>query len=187
MSSNIWFSSDLHFGHKKVIQSSNRPFKSIEENDEVLIQNWNSVVKAKDTIYFLGDFAFCNKETAVKIRNRLNGQIFFIRGNHDRTAYQIKNMFGWFKDVYSLHINDQNIWLSHYAHLVWPKMHYGTWHFFGHSHSSLNKVIAETDVLKNKQMIDVGVDCWNYFPVNYDQLSVIMKSKPKFEPIDHHQ
>ena len=54
----IWFTSDSHFGHRNIITYSSRPFSSVEEMDETLIQNWNSVVKPNDLIFNLGDVFF---------------------------------------------------------------------------------------------------------------------------------
>ena len=53
----IWFTSDLHLGHKAAITMCERPFETVEEMNELLICNFNSCVKKKDTVYILGDIA----------------------------------------------------------------------------------------------------------------------------------
>lgn len=40
----IYYISDLHFGHAKVIAMDMRPFASIEEMDDALISHWNERV-----------------------------------------------------------------------------------------------------------------------------------------------
>lgn len=40
----IYFTSDLHFYHEKIIHHCNRPFRDAQEMNEKLIQNWNSIV-----------------------------------------------------------------------------------------------------------------------------------------------
>lgn len=54
----IYFTSDLHLGHKNIIKLCDRPFASLEEMDETLIANWNQVVTNGDTIYIVGDLMF---------------------------------------------------------------------------------------------------------------------------------
>ena len=51
----IWFTSDLHLGHRAAISMCDRPFEIIEEMNEILTQNFNSCVKKNDTVY-----TFCN-------------------------------------------------------------------------------------------------------------------------------
>lgn len=183
-----WFISDTHFGHSSILKHSSRPFVSIEEHDECLIENWNRWIGSKDNVYFLGDFCWLNKDDTLKIRKRLNGNIHFIRGNHDRSAHQIRHTFIWFKDVHMIKVYDQQIWLSHYAHRVWNKIHYGTWHCFGHSHNSLSDDPTSPSM-------DVGIDATaarlnglpeDYRPISYEEVAEIL-AKKKFVPVDHHK
>lgn len=91
MSKNIWFISDTHFQHKNIALVFTdaktgkrvRNFNSVQEMDETMIQNWNSVVKYGDIVYHLGDVFFGNAESADKILQRLNGEKKLIMGNHD--------------------------------------------------------------------------------------------------------
>ena len=45
----IWFTSDLHLGHRAVINFQDRPFGTVEEMNEALIKNWNFLVAKNDT------------------------------------------------------------------------------------------------------------------------------------------
>ena len=81
----IYLTSDLHFNHMNILkyEPESRPFSSIEEMNETIIQNWNEVVTANDTVYVLGDMAMGMIEDAIPLIKRLNGKIILIRGNHD--------------------------------------------------------------------------------------------------------
>ncbi|MEA5602409.1 metallophosphoesterase family protein [Nostoc sp. UHCC 0252] len=173
----IWFTADTHFGHKKILEYTERPFSSIEEMDEALIENWNSKVTADDEVYHLGDVGLCSPQKLKKILERLNGKIYLIRGNHDKAAEACKDRFEWIKDYYELTIPDsegyqgrQLIVLLHYAMRVWQASHYGTCHLYGHSHGQLPDDSTSLS-------FDVGVDCHNYAPINYDDVKRILKTK----------
>ena len=80
----IWYVSDLHIGHKKVIEYCDRPYNSVGEMDEAIIKQWNSQVNPGDIVYFLGDFGINkNKILESNIVNKLNGKKHAIIGNHD--------------------------------------------------------------------------------------------------------
>ena len=73
--------SDLHFGHKNLLKFTKpRPFTTIEEHDQTIIDNWNSVVKPNDIVFHLGDFMFGNINRFWEYRSRLNGKIYLVHG-----------------------------------------------------------------------------------------------------------
>lgn len=177
---NTFFTADTHFGHGNIIKYCNRPFTSAKEHDEALIANWNSMVNKNDHVYHLGDFAFGSPQWCRSIRDKLNGKIFLIEGNHDKALRKAiySDGFEWVKDLhfYKSQFKGQKIEivLCHYAMRVWPKSFHGSWHLYGHSHGSLPE---ETD----RFSFDVGVDCWNYFPVPIEKIVEKMEAKrPNF-------
>ena len=61
----IHFTSDWHLYHTNILKYCDRPFKTIEEMHEVILHNWNRVVKKGDTVYVLGDVTYGNKENTL--------------------------------------------------------------------------------------------------------------------------
>ena len=104
----IWFTSDTHFGHQNILKYTDRPFSSVEEMDEALIENWNNRVGDDDEIYHLGDVALCSPNKLRKVLARLKGKIYLIRGNHDKSASACSDRFEWIKDYYELEVADKN-------------------------------------------------------------------------------
>ena len=80
----IYFTSDLHIGHDKEFIWKERGFSSIEEHDKEILKRWNEKITSEDTVYILGDLALGQNENEWdNIFYNLNGDIFFIQGNHD--------------------------------------------------------------------------------------------------------
>lgn len=173
-----FFTADTHFSHKNIIKYSNRPFSTVIEMNQTLIENWNSRISQNDTVYHLGDFAFGDVDSSQTIFDQLNGKIHLIKGNHDSQSVKIK---GWqsVSHYVEVTVGKQFIVMSHYSMRVWNKSHYGAWMLYGHSHGSLPDDI-------NALSIDVGVDCHNYFPLSLGEISRIMKNK-NYKPVDHHR
>lgn len=80
----VYVCADLHFNHSNIIKYENRPFADRDEMNAGLITNWNSVVTGDDTVFVLGDVAFCSKSRAKGLVSQLNGRKILIMGNHDR-------------------------------------------------------------------------------------------------------
>ena len=80
---NIYFTSDLHFGHNRDFIFGPRGFTNVQDHDETIIKNWNALVQPDDTVYILGDIMLNDNVKGVRNFNRLNGTKFIILGNHD--------------------------------------------------------------------------------------------------------
>ena len=167
---NTWFTSDTHFGHANAIKHCNRPFASADEMDEALIANWNAVVGPRDEIWHLGDFAFRNGTAATNYLRRLNGRKHLIWGNHD--SNQVRKIAQWTSSqpYAEITVDKQRIVLFHYGMRVWNKLHHGAIHLYGHSHSNLPGT---------RKSLDVGTDCWNFFPVNLAQIQERLATLPE--------
>ena len=99
----IYFTSDLHFGHSNILKHSpKRPYSDtvdIAAHDEWLLDLWRSTVDKKDTIYILGDLTFLKSENARHLLEKLPGHKFLIEGNHDGSIRAYKH---YFKEVYQI-------------------------------------------------------------------------------------
>jgi calcineurin-like phosphoesterase family protein len=62
--------------------ATHRGFASVEEHDEHIITQWNSVVHKRDTTYILGDVTM-EKAEQYALLDRLNGAKRVVLGNHD--------------------------------------------------------------------------------------------------------
>lgn len=96
----IFLIGDCHFGHRNIIKYCNRPFKDVEDMNEQLIKNWNSVVGKNDIVYVVGDFALCGKQKIIEIGQRLNGRKRLVLGNHDQASIETYRAAG-FEFVYN--------------------------------------------------------------------------------------
>lgn len=181
-----FFSSDLHFGHSRQFLYGPRGFSSIEEHDETIIENWNKIVKPNDVAYLLGDLMLNDNEGGIEKLNRLNGTIYFLRGNHDTDArcglYRAKTrmipLCGSFYSSWACveKINGYRFYLSHYPtmtsclenmaplcrHLV---------NLHGHTHS---KSQFYQDI---PFMYNVALDAHNNFPVSFDEIIADIEQK----------
>lgn len=145
-----------------------------------MIDAWNEVVGADDMIYYLGDFTLGGVEVAQRYIHRLNGTISFLEGGHDRRWFK---KFPWHTSLHAKlpplytikigkHMIPPAIVLCHYPLLTWDKSHFGSLHLHGHSHGSAGATgeSVEQEGLSTGIRVDVGVDNWNFYPVEVEEL-----------------
>ena len=135
-----YYISDLHFGHKNVLKFDNRPYFTLTEMKEDIIKRWNERVKKNDNVYILGDVFWYNDE-AVEILEQLKGNLFLLKGNHDRLNSEMEKYFVWVKDIAVIKDKSENgeehhVVLSHFPIAHWQGQDHNPpyIHLYGHIH-----------------------------------------------------
>lgn len=182
--SNIFFTSDLHFGHANVITFDSRPFATVEEMDAELIKRWNNKVGKGDLVYVLGDMIWkSSNNDAENLIRSLNGQIILIKGNHDRFLgnAKAKKALAGVKDYDDIVVTladgqKRRCILSHYYTPFYNGHIYQAIHLHGHSHNSQESIVEQemTQMLNQRgfytEIYNVGCMHWNYEPVTLDEI-----------------
>lgn len=179
-----FFISDTHFGHSSVIEYCSRPFADVQQMDEYLCDAWNSTVTSRDRVFVLGDFSFHRGPETGKILDKLRGQKFLIKGNHDysKTISKLSqfNRISTYEDtIFTLESGERiSVVMSHFPFLSWNKMSRGSYHFHGHCHGNLRL----PEGLKHARIFDVGIDnlanvFGTYAPVQLEKLVEHLRDK----------
>ncbi|MHB1711242.1 MAG: metallophosphoesterase, partial [Acidimicrobiales bacterium] len=91
-----WITSDLHVGHANIIRYCSRPFSSVEEMNEAIVEEWNTTVRPADRVLVLGDVALGKITDSLAVSARLSGHKVLLAGNHDRcAAFHGRKSVGW--------------------------------------------------------------------------------------------
>jgi calcineurin-like phosphoesterase family protein len=189
----VWFISDSHHLHGGkdgmggVLLHDSRPFSNIDEHDEAIIANWNSVVNKTDVVIHGGDVSFGSSNKTNSILERLNGQIYLVLGNHDKMKDVKKYVnIKEYASILDLYIEDetaidklgnrQHLILSHYPIIQWSRKGYNSIHLHGHSHQNLvNNPVY--DWYYKQLVMDIGCNGINYTPISYQEVKTIMLNK----------
>ena len=185
--SNLFFTSDTHFNHQRIISFCDRPFENVEQMNEALIYNWNNTVGAKDIVFHCGDFVFGGSEAWHKILSRLNGKIYLILGNHEIKNFRqgYANRFEDVSEQITVDIGKKRLILTHYPllcyHGTW-NTEQNHWNIHGHIHICKKKEANIGRDFERMSMAfptqyDVGVDLNDYTPISFDKL----KSKIQYQ------
>ena len=151
----MWFfTGDQHYFHSAIIKYTNRPFESVEDMNEELVERFNSKVSKEDITVHAGDFSFGTKQQTTEIIKQLNGNHIFIRGCHDH--WMSTGKYLWQKKI-----DDCYVVACHYPMRSWPRSFHGSIQLHAHVHGRL---------LPLPNQLDVGVDCWDYYPVSFDEV-----------------
>jgi calcineurin-like phosphoesterase family protein len=175
----IWFTSDEHYGHARIIEYCNRPFRDVDQMTEELIKRHNLLVKEEDLVIHVGDFTF-KQALMPAILERLKGRHALVAGNHDgchRCHNNYEKATHKYLDAGFVSVAQstvvENFLVAHLPYVgdysrygqFRPKDE-GLWLLHGHVHEAW-KV--------RDRMVNVGVDQWSYAPVSLEELKTLVK------------
>jgi calcineurin-like phosphoesterase family protein len=124
--------------------------------NEEIIKRFNERVKPEDTVYFLGDFTFGRNEERKKFIERLNGNIIFVIGNHDKSGTC---------PIFTAIIKYGDGHFACICHDPIDHIHPYQYCIHGHSHN-----LHKTKVVNGVIYCNVGVDVRNFYPVSIEEL-----------------
>jgi len=166
----IYFISDTHFGHANIIKSCDRPFASVEEMNETMIELWNARVRNEDEVYILGDMFFRCKDPE-PILKRLKGKKYLIIGNHDHTwlnKIPTEKYFEWVQLYADVQIGGERAVLSHYPMLSY-RNDSKRYMIHGHLHNNCGADFWPL-LAKRDRIFNAGVELNGYQPVTLPEL-----------------
>jgi calcineurin-like phosphoesterase family protein len=168
-----YFSGDQHWDHNNILKyEPNRAkfWNTVEEMNQGLINNWNSVVKGSDVVVFAGDLTLHYDAELVRYRfiQYLNGNKIFVKGNHD---YWLKDG----KHIYHHKVEGQFVAVSHYPMRSWNRSNHGSWNLHGHTHSHLTPFKNQLDVGVDNAYLLVGV----HRPLSFDEVKYFIEQGQK--------
>jgi len=163
-----FFTADTHFGHTAIIEYCKRPFKNSDEMDHKLIKNINKCVSEIDELFILGDLTLRTASHKGYIKSILNKircpRIHLILGNHDSLKPFDYIELGICTVHTHLHLESEDLFLCHDP-AVACVLKNKTW-LCGHVHDLF---------LQAKNVINVGVDVHDYYPISLDDVNVLRR------------
>lgn len=184
---NIFFTSDLHFGHQRIIDMAYRPFSSVDQMNQTIIDNINARVTDEDDLIIVGDAVMGTFLDNVHLLGELNGRVHLIPGNHDRVhpAYhetrehkrvEFRQAYEQYVKILPLQLELEqfNATVCHFPfsgdhtdeerYTEYRPTDRGQFLIHGHTHGMWRQ---------NGRQIDVGVDAWDFYPVDFGTLGMM--------------
>ena len=165
----IFVTSNLQLGRPNAMKTYKRDFDNVDGMNTHLINQWNSVVKASDTVYHLGNFAW-DPKTAQDSLLRLNGNINLVIGDHDAAIKTLDNkdmLRGGVSVVECIQLEKDAV-LSYWPLGTWPnksKKHFSVIGYPGKKFKSDPKT----------RVINVSTDLWNNVPQDLERIISIFQ------------
>jgi len=189
-----WFTSDLHFGHVNCAMwrgwtHATDGTPNVNEMNQTLVANWNDLVNSDDDVFVLGDAVLGIRDENLPLIGKLNGHKFLVPGNHDHCHPMYGQHSLWWPRYAkyftmlpvecTVKIAGRTVLLNHFPYgeldhttearyPEWRPKDTGLWLLHGHTHSE--------DKFEGVRMINVGLDAWDYRPVQDSEIADILVS-----------
>lgn len=148
-----WLIADTHFDHGAILRHTARPFGTIDEMNEAIVDGINRHVKRDDLLIHAGDFGWKASRVG-HWRQRLHvREIWATRGNHD--AASLRRHVSRMELILFCKLG-RKVVISHYPQFSWAGREYGAIHLYGHSHGRSEEFLDTH--FPDRLAMDVGLD-----------------------------
>ncbi len=164
----IFLISDLHLDHANIIRYCSRPFlfSDVVGMNRVLINNWNYAILPENRVFYLGDLQY-GKHTrnAEEYLKKLNGDITFIRGNHDDAELgAVPSSTLEYKGLRFLLVHDP----------AKAPLDFDGWIIHGHHHNNDLRHFPFINFVDRR--INVSAEVIGYVPVGLNEICTLIQS-----------
>ncbi len=191
-----FLTADLHLGHARICEYTGRPFSSVEEMDDWLIDSWNARVADVDEVFVLGDVALGRISETLPLVGELRGTLHLVVGNHDRPfepgprrpewqqryreagfssiTYGSRELdLGLDEPVLACHFpyEGDSLGEERFEELRPPDR--GRRLVHGHLHGRYRR---------KGRMVDVGVDAWGGVPIAFEEVAALFRGADEQVP-----
>ena len=186
-----FFTSDWHIGHENIIKFCDRPFASVKDMNQSILNTMNRAAGPEDELWILGDLAMGNWDYSMSlVKQLIAGRIVLVPGNHDK-CHPMHKKSEQYKERYasarmevapthvSLYMESHLVEVSHFPYggdsghvdrfVDWRLKDEGSWLVCGHVHEKWRQM---------GRQINVGVDAWGGNPVSEDTIKQMIKLGP---------
>lgn len=167
----IYYTSDLHIGHKNALRFDDRPFADVDEMEREMIRLWNETVSPNDEVYVLGDVFYRYKGSKADFLYKLCGRLRLVTGNHDDGLLSDEQALSRFESVDMMKtVNDSGrmVVLCHFPIAEWDKKHRSSYHVYGHIHAQLRS--SAYYMLAQERAFNAGCMINGYKPCTLEEL-----------------
>tara|TARA_Y100000389_G_scaffold201176_1_gene243218 strand:- start:38 stop:592 length:555 start_codon:yes stop_codon:yes gene_type:complete len=170
-----FFTAETHFNDPEVIKYEHqgqriRPWNTVEEQNQFIIDNWNSRVKDIDTVYHMGDVYDVNTPNSSDLLAQLSGRKILIRGNKDVDTKE--NYLKYFDEVYNhthiIELDGVKYLLSH-DYLTTENLNEYKCSVNIHAH-------LHADCVPDPRYFSVSLERTNFYPITSDELMLEIKN-----------
>lgn len=161
--------SDHHFYHENIIEDCERPFSSVDEMNTEMRDRWRNVVSEDDVVYYGGDVAMADGETAIDVIESLPGSVLYILGNHDEDIDPEDAPFPVVEHAILQH-DGYRFFYTHRPENVpdeWTE-----WVLHGHHHN--NFPIEHPFIHYDKHQVHVSAELIEYTPISLASITSIL-------------
>lgn len=161
-----YYISDLHFFARSQLDNGGcnydkRPYKTLEEMHEDILNRWNKKITNGDVVYILGDVSMRGRnEKLIELVAKLKGRKVLIKGNHDDVEdYRYKQLFANIYDYRELSDSFEGktykLVLSHFPILMWHEQHKGRILLYGHTHQTVEDEFFQECIKRMNERNDI--------------------------------